>query len=124
MVALAPVTDTARTHAEALGEAAAAEYFGAGPAVDPARYTDASPIARLPVGRPALLVHGSDDDRVPMRHTLDFLAAALEAGDAVDAVLPHRLGHREAIDPGHGAWRGVLEWMTRVQESEASTLRA
>jgi acetyl esterase/lipase len=124
VVALAPVTDTARTHAEALGEAAAEEYFGTGPAGDPARYADASPIARLPVGRPALLVHGSDDDRVPVRHTLDFLAAALEAGDAVDAVLPHRLGHRDAIDPGNGSWPGVLEWMARRQDSGAKTLLA
>ena len=124
VVALAPVTDTARTHAEALGDGAAEEYFGGGPAGNPARYADASPIARLPVGRPALLVHGSDDDRVPVRHTLDFLAAALEAGDAVDAVLPQRLGHLDAIDPGNASWQGVLEWMAQLQEREASTARA
>ena len=124
VVALAPVTDTARTHAEALGEGAAEEYFGGGPVDDPARYADASPIARLPLGRPALLVHGGDDDRVPVRHTLDFLAAALESGDAVDAVLPHRLGHREAIEPGNASWPGMLEWLERLQESGARTPRA
>lgn len=124
VVALAPVTDTVRTYEEGLGEGAAEEYFGCGPSGDPGRYADASPGARLPVGRAVLLVHGSDDDRVPVRHTLDFLAAALEAGDAVDAVLPHRLGHREAIEPASASWHGVLEWMARLQESESSTLRA
>lgn len=111
VVALAPVTDAARTHAEHLGDGAAEEYFGASPAQDAVRYADASPIARLAGARPALVVHGANDARVPVRHTLDYLVAAWEAGVGVTALLPDLLGHLEVIDPAGGHWATVLRWM-------------
>lgn len=111
VVALAPVTDAARTHREGLGEHAAAEYFQASPEQAPRLFADASALARLPVGRPTLLVHGADDDRVPVEHSLDFARAAWKAGDPVDLRLEHALGHVELIDPSGSHWPGALEWV-------------
>ncbi|WP_417221272.1 alpha/beta hydrolase family protein [Arthrobacter sp.] len=111
VVALAPVTDAARTHAEHLGDGAAQEYFGTTPTQDPVRYAGASPIARLQAGRPTLVVHGADDTRVPVRHTLDYLVAAWDADVAVTALLPDRLGHLEVIDPTRGHWANVMGWL-------------
>lgn len=111
VVALAPVTDAVRAFDEQLGERAAHEYFAATPDDDPGRYLDATPIARLPIGASALVVHGADDARVPVQHTLDYLAAAWAAGDDVDAHLPARLSHLDDIDPEAPHWPGVLAWM-------------
>lgn len=113
VVALAPVTDAARTHAEGLGEDAAAEYFRASPEEAPDRYADASPLRRPVPDVPTLVVHGADDDRVPISHTLDHLAAAWTAGADVDAHLPGRLGHRACIDPDAPHWPAVLGWLAR-----------
>ncbi|MBM6621989.1 alpha/beta hydrolase [Micrococcaceae bacterium RIT802] len=114
VVALAPVTDAARTHSEQLGDGAAEEYFGTSPDQDPLRYADASPIARLSGARSTLIVHGTDDARVPVRHTLDYLVAAWEAGSGVTALLPGKLGHLEAIDPAGGHWNTVMWWMDGI----------
>lgn len=129
VVALAPVTDAVRTHAERLGDNAAEEYFGTSPAADPATYAGASPLAHLTGTRRALVVHGADDARVPVRHTLDYLVAAWEAGVPVTALLPDRLGHLEAIDPDGEQWGPVLDWLDGVaaghrQDDESSTSSA
>src|SRR5699024_8825584 len=60
VVALAPVTDLARTRAERLGDEAVAEFIAQTPQEAPGLYAAGSPIARLPVGRPMLLVHGDN----------------------------------------------------------------
>lgn len=113
VVALAPVTDAVRTHDEDLGEGAAAEFFGTGPDERPEAYAGASPLRQLPVGAPALIVHGASDDRVPLGHSLDYVAQAHRAGDPVDLLVPHDLGHLAAIDPTAAHWNAVLDWMER-----------
>lgn len=120
VVALAPVTDAFLVHEEGLGDGAAHEYFRVAPSEDPDLYERASPVRQLPVGRPALLVHGSDDDRVPLRHSLDYLVAVHAAGDAVTGYFPHQLSHLEVIDPGRDSWGQVVDWM-RDQVPAAST---
>ncbi|WP_372698651.1 alpha/beta hydrolase family protein [Arthrobacter sp. JSM 101049] len=121
VVALAPVTDAARTHAESLGDGAAREYFGTSPAQDPARYASASPVVRVDAARPALVVHGADDSRVPVRHTLDYLVAAWDAGAPVTALLPDRLGHLEVIDPALPHWPAVLQWLAEHTAAAGQT---
>ena len=111
VVALAPVTDPVLVHDEGLGDGAAQEYFRASPADEPDTYSQASPLRQVPVGRPVLLVHGTDDDRVPVRHSLDYLAAALGEGETVSGWFPHQLSHRAAIDPATSSWEKVAEWM-------------
>jgi acetyl esterase/lipase len=122
VVALAPVTNAVLTHAHGLGEGAAQEYFRATPEQAPERYADASPIARLPVGRPTLIAHGGDDDRVPVQHSLDYLRASLEAGDAISGEFLPRLSHLEAIDPRAEHWPAVLSWMARQDVPSSTTV--
>lgn len=114
VVALAPVTDVARTYRERLGEDAAAEFFGISPEEDPALYESASPISRLPLAVPALVVHGGADRRVPVSHSMDFVARARAAGDHVDFDSPHDLDHLAAIDPGTRSWESARQWMGQL----------
>lgn len=114
VVALAPVTDVARTYRERLGEDAAAEFFGVSPEEDPAVYESASPLSRLPLSAPTLVVHGAVDQRVPVDHSMDFVARARAAGSHIDFESPHDLDHLGAIDPSTRSWSSVRDWMAHV----------
>ena len=83
----------------------------AAPADVPERYAAASPVQRLPLGVPTLLVHGARDDTVPVSFSLEFHAAAVAAGDACDLVVAERDGHFEHIDPASAAWATVTRWL-------------
>nr|WP_281496895.1 prolyl oligopeptidase family serine peptidase [Ornithinimicrobium sp. F0845] len=111
VVALAPVTDLARTRAERLGEDAVQEFIPEPPEERPEPYTAGSPIARLPVGRPVLVVHGDADTRVPPAHSADYVARARAAGDSVTELLLPGVDHLTLIDPAQPHWADVVRWM-------------
>jgi pimeloyl-ACP methyl ester carboxylesterase len=96
-VSLAGVTDLARAAREGIGANAAVEL--AGP--DPPAHAD--PIRRLPLPVPTLLVHGTEDDRVPVDYSRAFAAAS---GAAFLELLG--AGHFELIDPRTPAWAQVV----------------
>ncbi|MCI1747242.1 MAG: S9 family peptidase [Acidipropionibacterium sp.] len=116
VVALAPVTDAGRVYAEGLGGNAALDYFGAGPDALPEVYSDASPLERRAPDCPTLIVHGAADDRVPLSHTLDYLAALPEA--PIDLILDHDSGHFDVSDPAHPCWRQVDAWLASLASGE------
>jgi len=84
--------------------------MGGPPDALPERYASGSPIRRLPLGVPTLLVHGTRDDVVPPRRSRDFASAARAAGDDVTLVEPDA-DHRQLIDPRHPAWAPVPAWL-------------
>ena len=114
VVALAPVTDAERTYHEGLGEHAALEYFGASPADSPETYRQASAVRQLPLHTPTLLVHGSNDARVPVGHSLDYFREAEESGSPVALREYAELSHLEDIDPSAAHWSDVASWMADV----------
>ncbi len=115
VVALAPVTDAGRVYDEHLGEDAALDYFGSGPEVAADVYRDASPVHRRAPECPTLLVHGAADDRVPLAHTLDYLAALPEA--PLDLIVDHDADHFEVADPAQASWRQVDAWLDSLVRS-------
>jgi pimeloyl-ACP methyl ester carboxylesterase len=96
-VSLAGVTDLARAARDGIGSGAAVEFAGREPP------PHADPRRRLPLPVPALLVHGTDDDRVPV----DYSRAFATASGAELLELPG-VGHFEPIDPRSDAWARVL----------------
>jgi dipeptidyl aminopeptidase/acylaminoacyl peptidase len=84
--------------------------MGGAPDAVPDRYASGSPIRRVPLGVPALLVHGTRDDVVPPRRSRDFATAARAAGDDVTLVEPDA-DHRQVVDPRHPAWKPVPAWL-------------
>jgi fermentation-respiration switch protein FrsA (DUF1100 family) len=91
----------------------AAEFLGGRPDEVPDRYAAANPMELIPVGKPTLLVHGAEDETVPLRRSRAYAEAARAAGDAVELVEPVPGHHRVHIDPRSEAWRIVAEWVTR-----------
>lgn len=97
-VSLAGVTDLARAARERIGDGAAVEFAG------PAPPAHADPMRRLPLRAPALLVHGTHDDRVPCDYSRSFAAAA-----GAELVELQGAGHFEVIDPRASEWALIAE---------------
>jgi alpha-beta hydrolase superfamily lysophospholipase len=65
-----------------------------------------SPLRELPLGVPAVLVHGTRDDTVPFEHSQRFVAAA---GADVRLVVLEGAGHFEPVDPQSPEWTAVRD---------------
>jgi len=85
--------------------------LGGPPARVPERYAAASPAERLPLGVPALLVHGGRDAIVPPVMSERFAAAARGAGDTVDVDIDPAAGHFEHLDPASRLWAAATTWL-------------
>ena len=114
VVALAPVADLEEASRRGLSDHAAHGLLGGSPADHPARYAAASPVRRLPLSTPVLLVHGDADAHVPVALS-DALADQLRAaGDEVAYLRPVGVDHFAPIDPGSPEWHQVMGWLAEV----------
>jgi acetyl esterase/lipase len=108
---LAPIADLAGASALGLGAHAAGALLGGSPADEPARYAAASPLERLPLGVPQLVVHGALDAAVPVALSRRYARAATAAGDTVEYVELPDAGHMDFVDPGSGAHAVLVRWL-------------
>jgi acetyl esterase/lipase len=93
-----------------LGDGAPVDLVGGTPQEHPERYGVADPVALVGHGVPVLLVHGEEDDTVPVEQSERYEAAASAAGDPVrSVVLPG--GHDEVIDPDHELWARAVAFL-------------
>lgn len=118
VLALAAVADLRTAHAQRLGGGAVAALLGGGPADVPDRYAAADPMALLPLRVRSVLVHGEDDDRVPVALSTGFAAAAGAAGDQVRVVTLPGADHFAVIDPESAAWPAVLAALEEISALE------
>jgi acetyl esterase/lipase len=109
-VALGAVCDLGAAARERLGNGAALELMGDASEAD---WLRADPIRRLPTGLPTVLVHGTDDDTVPLAQAQAYVAAARAAGDECELV-EVVCGHMEPVEPGSIAWPHVVDALTTV----------
>jgi acetyl esterase/lipase len=94
----APVAALARGSALGLGGGAVDALLGGSPAAVPERYAVADPLALVPSGVRTVLVHGVDDDVVPLSQSSDYLAAARDC-----TLVTVAGGHFEHLDPTSAA---------------------
>ncbi|MDQ6607828.1 MAG: alpha/beta fold hydrolase [Actinomycetota bacterium] len=109
VVSLAGVCDLASAARGRIGDGAALEFMAGTPEERPGAYAIADPLALLPSGTRALIVHGDADDRVPVRHSRDYARAAQAAGDDCELLELAGVGHFALIDPRTPAWATVAE---------------
>ena len=104
-LALAPVADLQLAHQLGLGNGAVARFLGC----DPEQRPDLDP-RRMP-GPPVAttLVHGIDDDTVPLAISESYVAAH----PAARLVAVAGAGHFELIDPHAAAWSCVMAELAR-----------
>lgn len=99
-VSLGGVCDLAAAADDRLGNGAVLEFLGSPPSAHP----DADPAARLPFAARVLLIHGSDDDTVPVEHARSFgERAGCELLELAGA------GHFDVIEPSSPFWPQVAD---------------
>ena len=89
-------------------------FLGGTPEEVPDRYAQANPMRRLPVGVPMLLVHGLDDETIPVKRSRQFAEAARAAGDEVELLELPDVDHRQVVDPRTPAWNPTAGWLERL----------
>jgi dipeptidyl aminopeptidase/acylaminoacyl peptidase len=112
-VAQAGVVDLREAARLRLSRGAVPSLLGGSPGKLPRRYDLASPIERLPIGVPQLLVHGDADDSVPVEISRRYAGRAAAAGDPCELVELPGCGHFEHLDPTSHAWGVVTDWIER-----------
>ena len=72
------------------------------------RLAATSPAALAPLGVPQLLVHGADDDIVPVSQSRDYAAREPSA----ELVELEGVDHFDVVDVGHQAWATARDWLS------------
>jgi acetyl esterase/lipase len=109
LVALAPVADLRRAWELKLSNTVVADLLGGSPQDLPDRYRSASPIELVPLGVAQRVLHGDNDDVVPLEISRRYVAAAKKSGDDSKLIEVAGAGHFELIDPRSSAWPVVKE---------------
>ncbi len=118
IVSLGGVCDLARADELRLGrqddDGAVAAFLGGGADQVPDRYAAADPMRLPPPAVPVALVHGVDDDVVPVELSRRYAAYAAAAGADVELLELRGIEHFGPIDPLSPAWATVLDALARV----------
>ena len=107
IVALAPVACLKLAFSEHLGDGAVEAFLDGTPSQIPAIY-DAADTCNKPSELSRVLVHGLDDDTVPITNSLAFVEARKHDPGIVRLIDIKGIGHLELIDPTSEAWPVVL----------------
>ena len=97
-----------------LGSGAAQELLGGSFNDVPERYAAASPAALLPLGIPQVLIHGTEDDRVPIEVSKVYAQAARAAGDPVTLIELKGADHFVLINTYSDAWVRTVEALQQL----------
>lgn len=97
-VSLAGVCDVAAAARDGVGNGASREFD----------HPDADPARRLPIDAELVLVHGTDDDVVPVTQSRAFAAAS-----GAELIELEGVGHFEVVDPRTPAWESVARRVER-----------
>jgi acetyl esterase/lipase len=113
-VSLAGVLNLLLGEEEHIGAGAVEGFLGGGSADHPERYDGADPMSRIEPRLPVRIVHGDEDDVVPMNQSDTYVAAARRAGqDAAVTVVGG--DHMVVIDPGHPAFEALLVALEEIR---------
>jgi acetyl esterase/lipase len=107
-VSLAGVLDLQKAYDLHLSNDAVVEFLGGTPKQVPEHYAEADPM-RLSIKIPQWLIHGADDQVVPVEISRGYFAAKKARGEDVQLIEPPHTGHFEVIDPRSTAWADVLK---------------
>jgi fermentation-respiration switch protein FrsA (DUF1100 family) len=86
------------------GNGAVHEFLGAGPLETPQRYEAADPAVLGKAAAPVAIVHGDQDELVPVAMSYEYAAAT-----GASLIEPARTGHFDLIDTSSAAWPVILD---------------
>lgn len=107
-VALGGVCDLTAGAAARLGAGAVQAFLGGEPDEEPQAYAETDPGRLLPLGTRQVLVHGTEDDQVPIAHARAWLERARAASDDCRLVELEGVDHYDVVDPRAACFADVL----------------
>jgi len=113
-ISLAGVLDLEMAWRLHLSNDAVVDLLGGGFMEVPERYAAASPAAMLPLGVPQLLIHGTNDDSVPLQVSQAYAEAAKAVNDPLTYIELEGVDHFEVIDPKSTAWAITIEELRKL----------
>jgi dipeptidyl aminopeptidase/acylaminoacyl peptidase len=96
--------------------------MGGSPEEYPGRYSAASPIELLPTGIKQVLIHGVEDETVPVSQSEEFAEKARSAGDDPELFKLDGTGHFELADPESNAWSTVSKATLRLLRARGDSV--
>jgi len=115
VAALAPIGDLEAAHDAGVGDGAVEAFMRRKPDQSPDRHVAASPIKNLPIGIPLLVIHGDEDERIPVSISRSFAGRAADEGDTVVYHELEGVGHDALIEPASPAWEKVVDEVDRLR---------
>jgi acetyl esterase/lipase len=115
VVSLAGAVDLEQVWQLGLGNDAVVELLAGSPDEVPERYKTASPFEHLPLGIEQVLIHGTEDDSVPLIVSQEYADRARHLGDTVKLIKLVGGNHFVVIDPASTAWSRTVEEIKRLQ---------
>lgn len=107
-VSLAGVVNLRRAWELHLSHDAAAEFLGGPPDRVPEHYHEASP-AELDIHCKQLVIHGGQDDTVPVEMSRDYAKQKKAKGENIKFLELSNSGHYELIDPKSAVWPRIMD---------------
>jgi 3-dehydroquinate dehydratase type II len=111
VVSLAGVSDLAMAHELGIGRGAVAELFEGALPLTAEELHSYSPAHREPLRARQLVVHGTEDEDVPVAMSDAYVEVARERGDNVTYLRREGVGHMEVVDPASATWHEVVRWL-------------
>ena len=106
VVSLAGLLDLRRAWDLHLSNNAVVEFLGGDPQRVPEHYHEASP-AELDIHCKQLVIHGTEDDIVPVQMSRDYAKRKIQNHETVSLVEIPKIGHFEIVDPDSKIWPQV-----------------
>ena len=110
-ISLAGVVDLKKAFALHLSHDAVVEFLGGKPDAVPEHYREADPMELTTPHTQQWLLHGSDDDTVPLELSRDYVMQKKKLGEPAELLEIRRAGHFDLIDPASEAFKQVKSTM-------------
>lgn len=99
VISLAGVVDLKKAYELHLSNDAVVEFLGGKPSNVPEHYREADPAELSIANARQCLIHGTDDDTVPVAFSRDYVESKKKKGEQAEMIeIPH-CGHLDLIDP-------------------------
>ncbi len=108
-ISLAGVVDLEMAWRLNLSNGAVVELLGGSLTDVPERYIAASPAAMLLLGVPQVLIHGTNDENVPLQVSQAYANSARAVNDPITCIVLDGVDHFDVIDPHSNAWAITIE---------------
>ena len=113
-ISLAGVVDLQMAWKLHLSNDAVVELLGGTVDTVPERYAVASPATMLPLGVMQVLIHGTNDDNVPIEVSQAYVKAAQSVNDPITYIELKGVDHFDVIDPHSAAWATTIKELQKL----------